>query len=107
MLSIRKNILLANFVMIIFVNSAMASEINLNKINLNKINLNTGPIAGCSAKSKQGFAIASRKFIFLRVPETVQTDHIDWDFRLANLYGTDYKYTFSNKLLSQQYLRDH
>ncbi|MES2677125.1 MAG: outer membrane beta-barrel protein [Pseudomonadota bacterium] len=41
-----------------------------------------------------------------RVPDTVQTDHLDWGFRLANLYGTDYKYTFSNKLLSQQYLRD-
>ncbi len=42
-----------------------------------------------------------------RVPDTVQTDHLDWGFRLANLYGTDYKYTFSNKLLSQQYLRDN
>ncbi len=42
-----------------------------------------------------------------RVPDTVQTKHIDYGFRIANLYGTDYKYTFANKIFSQQYLRDH
>jgi hypothetical protein len=26
-----------------------------------------------------------------RVPDTVQTDHIDWGFRIVNLYGTDYR----------------
>ncbi|MDB5365876.1 MAG: hypothetical protein JWM77_1803 [Rhodospirillales bacterium] len=40
-----------------------------------------------------------------RTPDTVQTDHIDWGFRLANLYGADYKYTFTRGLLSQQYLK--
>jgi hypothetical protein len=42
-----------------------------------------------------------------RVPDTVQRDHIDYGFRLTGMYGTDYKYTFSNKLLSNQYLKDH
>ena len=37
-----------------------------------------------------------------RVPDTVQTDHVDWGFRLTNLYGTDYKYTFSHDILSDQ-----
>ena len=26
-----------------------------------------------------------------RLPDTVQTDHIDWGFRIINLYGTDYR----------------
>ena len=29
--------------------------------------------------------------------------HFDWGFRFASLYGTDYKYTFSNGILSNQY----
>ena len=28
-----------------------------------------------------------------RLPDTVQTDHIDWGFRIAQLYGQDYRYT--------------
>lgn len=39
-----------------------------------------------------------------RTPDEVQRDHFDWGFRFAGLYGTDYKYTFSNGVLSNQYL---
>ncbi len=42
-----------------------------------------------------------------RDPDEVQTDHWDWGFRLANLYGTDYKYTFSHDLFSNQYIDQH
>lgn len=28
-----------------------------------------------------------------RTPDTVQTDHVDWGFRLSGLYGSDYRYT--------------
>jgi len=40
-----------------------------------------------------------------RIPDTVQTDHLDWGFHLDNLYGYDYHYTtmkgvFSNQLLN-------
>ena len=38
-----------------------------------------------------------------RVPDVVQKDHSDWGFRIAGLYGTDYKYTFSKGLFSDQY----
>jgi hypothetical protein len=39
-------------------------------------------------------------------PDTVQTDHVDWGFRLAALYGLDYRFTtakgyFSNQLLGK------
>ena len=42
---------------------------------------------------------------FERVPDTVQTDHIDWGFHFDNLYGYDYHFTtargvFSNQLLN-------
>jgi hypothetical protein len=43
---------------------------------------------------------------FERTPDEVQTDHFDWGFRLALLYGTDYKFTFSDGLFSNQYLND-
>lgn len=43
---------------------------------------------------------------FERTPDEVQTSHVDWGFRLALLYGTDYKYTFSDGLLSNQYTNE-
>ncbi len=39
-----------------------------------------------------------------RLPNTVQKDHFDWGFRLANLYGLDYRYTTAKGVLSQQLL---
>jgi hypothetical protein len=41
-----------------------------------------------------------------RLPDTVQTDHVDWGFRFAPIYGENYRYTtayglFSNQLLKQ------
>jgi Putative beta-barrel porin-2, OmpL-like. bbp2 len=44
-----------------------------------------------------------------RQPNTVQTDHFDWGFRLSNMYGIDYRYTtgkgyFSNQLLKHNNL---
>jgi len=40
---------------------------------------------------------------FERTPDEIQRDHVDWGFRVSLLYGTDYKYTFSNGILSYQY----
>jgi hypothetical protein len=44
-----------------------------------------------------------------RNPDTVQTDHTDWGFRITNLYGTDYRFTvakgwFDNQLLQHNEL---
>jgi len=41
---------------------------------------------------------------FERLPDTVQTDHFDWGYRVSPLYGQDYRYTTSHGLLSQQLL---
>jgi Putative beta-barrel porin-2, OmpL-like. bbp2 len=38
-----------------------------------------------------------------RTPDEVQRDHLDWGFRLAMLYGTDYKYTLSDGVFTNQY----
>jgi hypothetical protein len=37
-----------------------------------------------------------------RLPDTVQKDHIDWGFRIAALYGQDYRNTTMFGFLSQQ-----
>jgi hypothetical protein len=39
-----------------------------------------------------------------RVPDTVQTDHIDWGFRFIGLYGMDYRYTTAGGWASDQLL---
>src|SRR4029077_2136770 len=39
-----------------------------------------------------------------RYPDTVQTDHIDWGFRIISLYGMDYRYTMAGGWGSDQLL---
>jgi putative OmpL-like beta-barrel porin-2 len=40
-----------------------------------------------------------------RQPNTAQTDHIDWGFRLEGLYGTDYRFTTAKGYFSDQLLQ--
>lgn len=42
-----------------------------------------------------------------RKPESVQTDHFDWGFRLTNLYGLDYRFTTSKGIFSEQLLTNN
>jgi len=39
-----------------------------------------------------------------RVPDTVQTDHVDWGFRFSSMYGMDYRWTTAQGWLSGQLL---
>lgn len=39
-----------------------------------------------------------------RNPDTVQTDHADWGFRVTNLYGTDYRFTVAKGWFDRQLL---
>jgi hypothetical protein len=39
-----------------------------------------------------------------RYPDTVQTDHVDWGFRIIALYGLDYRYTTAGGWFSDQLL---
>lgn len=40
-----------------------------------------------------------------RNPDTVQMDHMDWGFRVSNLYGIDYRYTTAQGIFSNQLLQ--
>jgi hypothetical protein len=40
-----------------------------------------------------------------RQPDTVQTDHFDWGFRIATLYGLDYRFTTAKGVFSEQLLK--
>jgi hypothetical protein len=52
------------------------------------------------------FTLDQYTFYIERVPDTVQTDHFDWGFRLTNLYGFDYRFTTANGYFSQQLLNN-
>jgi hypothetical protein len=41
---------------------------------------------------------------FERLPDTVQTDHIDWGFRFSGIYGENYRYTTAFGVASYQLL---
>jgi len=41
---------------------------------------------------------------FEKIEDTAQKDHFDWGYRLTLLYGTDYRFTTSHGILSQQLL---
>src|SRR6267143_391787 len=42
-----------------------------------------------------------------RLPDTVQTDHVDWGFRLTPIYGIDYRWTTSQGWFSGQLLKNN
>jgi hypothetical protein len=44
---------------------------------------------------------------FERLPDTVQKDHVDWGFRLAPIYGENYRYTTAYGLWSYQLLNQN
>src|ERR1700755_2518459 len=44
---------------------------------------------------------------FERLPDTVQKDHIDWGFRLAPIFGENYRYTTAFGLWSYQLLNNN
>jgi hypothetical protein len=42
---------------------------------------------------------------FERVLDTAQTDHIDWGFKIDNIYGIDVRYTIAKGVFSEQILK--
>ena len=49
-----------------------------------------------------------RRSIYIdRLPDTVQTDHIDWGMRISAIYGENYRYTTAYGLASYQLLKDN
>jgi hypothetical protein len=50
------------------------------------------------------FELDQLVFKLERYPDTVQTDHCDWGFRIVGLYGMDYRYTMAGGWGSDQLL---
>jgi len=42
-----------------------------------------------------------------RIPDSVQTSHVDWGFHLSGLFGTSYRFTTNEGYFSQQLLEQH
>jgi hypothetical protein len=74
-------------------------------------NLSTSTVKGGNAPAAYSYnpnsvQLDQAVIYFERLPDTVQTDHVDWGFRFAPIYGENYRYTtayglFSNQLLNQ------
>jgi len=81
----------------------VGANLSTSKNNYNFVNGTGGNFPASYAYQPNTIQFDQFALYFERTPDEVQTDHIDWGFRLANLYGADYKYTFSRGLLSDQY----
>ncbi len=53
---------------------------------------------------RQGVQLDQEALYIERQPDTVQTDHLDWGFRITALYGLDYRFTTAKGILSHQLL---
>jgi hypothetical protein len=78
-------------------------------LGMNLSTSHTGPYANAPAAYSQianSFTLDQATFYIERVPDTIQTDHFDWGFRLTNLYGFDYRFTTAEGYFSQQLLNN-
>jgi Putative beta-barrel porin-2, OmpL-like. bbp2 len=78
-------------------------------LGMNVSTSHTGPYANAPAAYAQvanSFVLDQATFYIERVPDTIQTDHFDWGFRLTNLYGFDYRFTTAEGYFSQQLLNN-
>ncbi len=70
-------------------------------------NLSTSSVRGGNQPSAYAFApntvLLDQAVLYVeRTPDTVQSDHVDWGFRVSGIYGSDYRYTASRGFLVDQ-----
>ncbi len=77
--------------------------------NVSTSNKGDGANAPASYYYSPNRVTADQEVLYIeRLPNTVQTEHVDWGFRFAQLYGQDYRYTTAKGIFSQQLLaRNH
>ncbi len=63
-----------------------------------------GNLPAAYAEVPNGWQLDQATLYIERTPDTIQTDHFDWGFRLTNLYGLDYRFTTAMGYFSQQLL---
>jgi Putative beta-barrel porin-2, OmpL-like. bbp2 len=72
-------------------------------------NLSTSTVRGGNAPAAYGYnpnnvQLDQAVLYIERLPDTVQKDHLDWGFRIAPIYGENYRYTTAYGLWSYQLL---
>ncbi|MGO8910054.1 MAG: outer membrane beta-barrel protein [Bradyrhizobium sp.] len=75
-------------------------------------NLSTSTVRGGNAPAAYSYnpnnVQLDQAVIYIeRLPDTVQNDHIDWGFRVAPIYGENYRYTTAYGLFSSQFLNQN
>jgi Putative beta-barrel porin-2, OmpL-like. bbp2 len=75
-------------------------------------NLSTSTVRGGNAPAAYSYnpnnvQLDQAVIYFERLPDTVQKDHVDWGFRLAPIYGENYRYTTAYGLWSSQFLNQN
>ena len=76
--------------------------------NVSTSNKGDGANAPASYYVNPNRVTADQEVLYIeRLPDTVQTEHIDWGFRIAQLYGQDYRYTTAKGIFSQQLLKSN
>jgi hypothetical protein len=75
-------------------------------------NLSTSTVRGGNAPAAYSYnpnnlQLDQAVIYFERLPDTVQKDHIDWGFRIAPIYGENYRYTTAYGLFSSQFLNQN
>jgi len=81
-------------------------NISTSNMGFNKLSGTGGNFPAAYSYQPNTVQLDQASLYFERTPDEIQRDHFDWGFRVALLYGTDYKYTFSNGILSNQYTQD-
>ncbi len=82
-------------------------EVGANGSTNNKTNASKGITANAPAAYdvySNTIQLDQAAVYFEKIENTAQNDHFDWGYRLALLYGTDYRFTTAHGLLSQQLL---
>jgi hypothetical protein len=82
-------------------------EVGANGSTNNKTNASKGIAANAPAAYdvySNTIQLDQAALYFEKIENTAQKDHFDWGYRLTLLYGTDYRFTTSHGLLSQQLL---
>jgi Putative beta-barrel porin-2, OmpL-like. bbp2 len=78
-------------------------NISTSNLGFNKITGTGGNAPAAYAYQPDTVQLDQTALYFERTADEIQRDHFDWGFRVAAIYGTDYRYTFSNGILSYQY----
>jgi Putative beta-barrel porin-2, OmpL-like. bbp2 len=83
----------------------VGGNISTSKSHFNKVTGTGGNYPAAYSYEPNKVQLDQFAVYFERTPDEVQKDHFDWGFRFTALYGTDYKYTFSNGIYSTQYTK--